>query len=921
MMRLMSRNTAASEHALTQRLMPLVWSLFGLVALVLTLMWGAQQVQLALAGLLNGESTWSKSQKQIVVALQDYVVQGNPESLDSFDSSFAILEADRFAREETAHEHFDWNAAASAFERGKVMPEAIPVMVFIFRYLPGAPYVREALVAWRSTDAAIDELATTAGRLRVERHSPGWTSQRMSMEIARIAALNRIIQPQTELFSTSIAHGTVWIGQILYDSVFVIVALASLIWLRMARRTMVKIRGTEERYRVLFDSAPDAIVMVDENNGIVLDANRTAADWIGGESKDLVGRRFGDLIEHDDSVFAKSAATGRLRPVAGPARSVETQWSTTRWGEKHVQQAIIRDVSERVALEHDRRIAAEALASIAEGVLIADANRCVIAVNAAHTELTGFEARELIGQRIDDLRVLPHGGQMPPEIWEQIAATGSWFGEVRARRRDGSMYDERLSISVIRDAKGQVQRYVAVIADITAAKSDRVQLEHLARHDALTGLANRAQFEEHCSRAILVAEKARRAVAVMFIDLDSFKAVNDSFSHAVGDRLLETAATRIAQQLSPLDVAGRIGGDEFTVLVTGLAQREDATALANRLLATLSEPFVVDDNEIVISASIGIAGYPLDALDATTLIANADTAMYAAKTEERNCARLYTPMMHAMLRSRLQLAAELRQALAHDELHVVYQPTVEMRSGRIVAVEALLRWQHPVRGMIPPSDFIPIAEELGLIRQLDQWVMDVALMQLAEWEKLGMPPIRVALNVSASWFDHQAFVESLIRSLLKTRVPASRLVLEITESSVLRLGEDTDRIMYRLHELGVRVAIDDFGTGYSSLAYLKLPAVNTLKIDRLFVSGLPANANDAAIVQAMLAMSESLGLRTIAEGIETEAQHDFLLRAGCMEAQGFFYSRPIEAAEVEKLLLPNAKHIKTRLQLVSPERS
>jgi len=921
MMMFMQGKQSTSEHALIRKLMPLAWGLLVLVGLLLGLMWGVLQVQLALAAFLNGESIWSKAQKQIVVDIQTYAVQGDPAALASFDRNFALLGYDRFARDEALKEDYNYDAIVEALSHDNAMRDAIPVVIFVFRYLTDAPFIQQALKAWRSTDASIDELGTIAEELRRERHSPEWNQDRLSEKIARISVLNYYIQPRAELFSMSIARGTIWAARLLFVCVFMVAALASLVWLRMARRTMAKIHGTEERYRVLFDSAPDAIVMVDENNGLVLDANRTAAEWIGRTSKELVGKRFADLVEGEGSSQTRTAATGELHSVDGSTRPVEMQWSFTRWSENSVvRQAIIRDISERLALEQERRIAAEAFASVAEGVIIADAHRRVIAVNAAHTILTGFRAEELTNRRIDDMRVLPHGGLLPPSIWEQIAATGSWLGEVRARRRDGSMYDERLSISVIRDAQGRVQRYVAVIADITVSKSDRLQLEYLARHDALTGLINRVQFEEHCNRAIVAAEQTREAVSVLFIDLDAFKIVNDSYSHAIGDRLLATAAARIAKQLSPLDVAGRIGGDEFTVLMSGLSLREDAMGLANRLLASLSEPYRIDDHEIVISASIGIAGYPLDALDAATLVANADAAMYAAKTEERNCVRFYTPLMHAKARSRLQLAAELRQALTRDELYILYQPSVELRSGRIVAVEALLRWRHPVRGMIAPSEFVPIAEDLGVVRQIDQWVMQSALLQLAEWDRIGMPPIRMALNVSANWFGHQAFVEALSRALMENRVSPSRIVLEITESSVLRLGEDTDRVMHRLHELGVSVAIDDFGTGYSSLVYLKLPAVTWLKIDRLFVTGIPANANDVAIIQAMLAIGKSLGLRTIAEGIETEAQHEFLLRSGCMEGQGFLYSQPIEPSGIERLLLP-AKRVKTRLQLVSPDRT
>jgi diguanylate cyclase (GGDEF)-like protein len=408
---------------------------------------------------------------------------------------------------------------------------------------------------------------------------------------------------------------------------------------------------------------------------------------------------------------------------------------------------------------------------------------------------------------------------------------------------------------------------------------------------------------------------------VLFIDLDAFKIVNDSYSHAIGDRLLVKVAERIRRQLSEGDVAGRIGGDEFTVLIPRLILREDARAIVSRLLGTLSEPLLVDDYEIVLSASIGVAGYPLDGDNAAALIANADAAMYAAKTEERNAFRFYTPMMHADTRRRLQLATELRQALARNEFHLVFQPSVELRTGRIVAVEALVRWQHPERGEVLPAEFIPVAEGLGLIRRIDEWVMQATCAQIQAWDMAGVPPIRVAVNISARWFGHPAFVDGVSRTLQSRHLSASRLMLEITESAMLRLGDDIERTMQTLHTLGIEVAIDDFGTGYSSMAYLKLPAVAYLKIDRSFVTGLPGDSNDAAITEAMLAMAKSLGLTTIAEGIETEAQHDFLLRSGCMEGQGYLYSYPLRPEEVQRLLCPNQPPVPARLRLVPPKRS
>lgn len=909
------------QQPLSRRLMPLVYVLIAIVGLILALTWGALQVQVTLAGFLNGESIWSKAQKQAVIDLEEYAVTGNKVSLDAFRRNYAVLVTDRAARDAIASGHFDREQVTDAFSRGEVIPQAIPGMIFILQYLPSAPYVRQALQAWRSTDASIDELAEIADELQSTYAQGGMSGSELTRQRERIAALNSYVEPRTKVFSLEIARGASGIGLILFGAVLMAAILALLLWLRMARRVLASIRGSEERYRLLFDSAADAIVMLDEDSGRILDVNRTAVAWTGRSVKDLVGDRFVHLFMQPlIGQQAGRPATNALLAADGSTRAVETQTSVARWGSVSVCQAIIRDISERVAMEQERRVAAEALASIAEGVVIADARRRIISTNTAHTELTGFSSLVLQGRRLDDTRRLPDGKPLPQAIWDGVAAGQNWIGEVQSTRFDGSSYPEHLSISAIRNAENQVLYYVAVCTDIHEAKANQRRLEHLARHDPLTGLVNRAEFERHCTEAIALAERERLAVVVLFIDLDAFKIVNDSYSHAVGDRLLVKVGERICKQLSDGDLAGRIGGDEFTVLLPRLSLREDARAMVNRLLATLSEPLLLDDYEVVLTASIGVAGYPLDGNDAAALIANADAAMYAAKTEERNAFRFYTPMMHADNRRRLQLATELRQALSRGEFQLVFQPSVELSTGRIVAVEALIRWQHPERGEVLPGEFIPVAEGLGLIRRIDEWVLQATCAQIEAWDLAGVPPIRVAVNISARWFGHPSFVDGVSRTLQSRRIPAHRLLLEITESAMLRLGDDTQRTMQTLSLLKIDVAIDDFGTGYSSMAYLKLPAVTYLKIDRSFVTGLPGDTNDAAITEAMLAMARSLGLITIAEGIETEAQHEFLQRAGCAEGQGYLYSYPLKAEEIQALLSPLQPGASARLRLVPPKR-
>ncbi len=915
----MRASRTSLRRPLLKRLIPLVYALFAVVGLLVVLTWIALKIQVALAGFLNGESAWSKAQKEAVIELDAYADSGKEADLKGFRRNYAILVNDRFARDALSHPHYDHRKVVLAMHRGTIMAEAIPGMIFMMHHVPDAPYIKGAMKAWRATDAPLHELKNIADRLQRDYRDGRPARAEISRQRVRMYALNKYIEPLTARFSLEIARGASWLGRVLFISVLSAACIASLLWLFMAQRILARIRGTEERYRLLFDHAADAIVMIDDADDRILDVNRTAAQWSGQTEQHLVGGLFSDLFVHRQAPWEGNSPMGVLKDVSGHTRPVETQSSLVTWGNRIVRQAILRDVSERVAMEQERRIAAQALASIAEGVIIADAGHRVISVNKAHVELTGFTAQSLREKRFQDTRTLPDGSPLPDSICETVDAKDNWVGEVLSQRSDGSVYPELLSISAIRDTRGEIQRYVAVFTNITTAKANRERLEHLATHDALTSLVNRSEFERYCDAAVRRAEDRRGALAVLFVDLDNFKIVNDSFSHAVGDRLLVKVAERLLRQLPGAALAGRIGGDEFTVLLDGLKAREEASTVARRLIATLSEPFVVDDYDIVLSASIGIAGYPLDGADTVSLIANADAAMYAAKTEERNTYRFYSPRMHADSRRRLRLATDLRLALERDEFHLVYQPSIELRSGRIVAVEALLRWQHPERGAIAPDEFIPIAERLGLIRRIDEWVMQAVCKQAQIWQRSDLPPIRVAFNVSASWFGHPGFLETLKRTLQPRMLKPELLMLEITESAILALGEDTRRTMLALKKLGVGVAIDDFGTGYSSLAYLKLPAVAYLKIDRSFVNGLPDNTDDVAIVEATLAIARSLGLCAIAEGVEDELQHEFLVDGGCVEAQGYLYARPLPATDVERLLRGGVLHQAARLRLVPPK--
>lgn len=905
------------RRALPQQLLPLAHALAAVVAMILIGTWAALSAQVNVAGFLNAESLWSKAQKQAVIALADYAVTGEVSDYITFKQNNAVLQADRWVRDAVRRPHYDRSKVDAAFADGHVMPSARPAMLFTMRYLYRAPYVDQAFTAWRASDEPAEQLVEVATGLHAAYASGQVTPQLIASARRRIKHLNGVIGPEADTFSLKLAEGAAWFARILFECVIGAALTGCLLWLWMARRVFLEIRGGQERYRLLFESAPDAILILEDASGRILAANRIAEAWRGEDSQRLAGMTYKqwseqcalqEILPSDHILLAQDT---HIRPV-------EVKTTQVKWGNETVRQVLVRDVSERVEHERTDRIAAAALASIKEGVALVDASRRVVSVNAAACSISGFNASDLVGTQFGDSRTLPDGSPLIATMWSVVASRGHWSGEVGNCRHNGMEYTERLTVTTVRDARHEIVYYVAVFSDISDAKRDRARLEHVAIHDPLTKLVNRAEFQRCCDAAITRAAYEHSSVAVLFVDLDAFKLINDSYSHAVGDQLLKLVSSRICHQLRTNDVAGRIGGDEFTVLLQDLTTREDAKQFAERLLSALSEPFQLGECEIVVSASIGIAGFPLDGDNAQMLIANSDLAMYVAKKEERNTYRFYTPAMQSDARQRTSLVTQLRQALQNDEFRMVYQPIVDMNDQRVVGAEALLRWHHPERGEIMPHEFIPVAERIGLVQHIDQWVLQKVCAQIHAWEQSGAPCSRVEVNISANWFSHPAFTQSVRDALFTNDVNPRSLVLEITEGTILQLNEDTTHTFQTLAEMGVRVAIDDFGTGYASMAYLKLPAIAYLKIDRSFIVGLPGNADDGAIAKAILAMADTLKLTTIAEGVETDAQHRFLREAHCAEGQGFLYSYPLPPAALEhRLKLESETHIgSARLKLV-----
>jgi diguanylate cyclase (GGDEF)-like protein/PAS domain S-box-containing protein len=521
----------------------------------------------------------------------------------------------------------------------------------------------------------------------------------------------------------------------------------------------------------------------------------------------------------------------------------------------------------------------------------------VVYVNPAFERMTGYSPAETLGRNCSFLVGLDHSQPALENIRAALRERREGHAVLRNYRKDGTLFWNDLYIAPVRDAGGAVTHYVGVLNDVSENLRYQQELEHQANHDTLTDLPNRNLLRDRIQQAMIFAERYRHQVGVVFVDIDDFKLINDGMGHSAGDRLLQLAAERLTSYLRASDTVARVGGDEF-VLVLQYPEGEPVIAQhLQRILERLAQPFQIDGREVYVTCSIGVSLFPQDGKDSEDLLRNADAAMYRAKEQGKNNFQFFTAELNARVNERLELSTELRRAMERDELLLYYQPQVDLVSGAVVGAEALLRWHHTVRGNVPPSKFIPVAEETGLINAIGEWVLRTACAQSRAWREAGFPPVTVAVNVSARQFrqtELAAALEAIIRGYL---IEPSCLELELTESVFMHNPDEAAASLRRLKNLGLRLAIDDFGTGYSSLSYLKRFPIDKLKIDASFVRDLPESADSAAIALAVISLGHSLGLRVIAEGVETREQAEFLREQGCDEVQGYFFGRPMPAEE------------------------
>ncbi|TAN70457.1 MAG: EAL domain-containing protein [Methylobacter sp.] len=683
------------------------------------------------------------------------------------------------------------------------------------------------------------------------------------------------------------------------------------------RRAEQTLTASEGYQRAIFNATPDAMLISDKQ-GIITQVNQQAELLLGYKLGELIGQPIEILVpesfraKHPEK-HAKFVADPVTRPLRtgrtlqarrkdGSSFDVDISVSPIKTEQGLFFASALRDVTRYRQAEAHLRVAAIAFESN-EPMVITDAESLILQVNRAFTESTGYTKEEVIGQHINLLKSGRHDEDFYAEMWASIHRDGTWQGEIWDKRKNGEIYPKWLIISVVKGDDGVVSHYVGTHIDITERKAAEEQIKQLAFYDSLTQLPNRRLLQERLKHGIDVERRDGKQLALLMLDLDRFKAVNDSLGHLAGDELLQQVAARITKRLREVDMVARLGGDEFIVLLEDISHPEDAARVAEDIIADLSKLFcVAQGEEVQISASIGISLYPQHGDSPEALMDHADAALYQAKDAGRGCFAYFSEDLTVAARERIALESRLRRAIEQQELRVFYQPQVDIASARIVGAEALVRWQDPVEGLIPPFRFIPIAEETGLIIPIGEWVLRETCRQGRQWLDAGLPPLTLAVNVSPHQFRRSDICDVVAAVLNETGFPAKQLELEITESGLMENQENATDILNCLRGQGIRLAIDDFGTGYSSLAYLKHFPLDLLKIDKSFIDDIPHLQYDMEIAATIIAMGHILGFKVLAEGVETLEQLAFLREKGCDMYQGYIKSRPIPAEEFAELL-------------------
>lgn len=678
------------------------------------------------------------------------------------------------------------------------------------------------------------------------------------------------------------------------------------------------LRESEVTLSAIFEQAAVGVALIESHSGKFLRINKKFSDIIGYSSEEILSLDFMKITHPDDLQEdldnMRLLLDGKINEFSMEKRyfrkdgsivwgnlTVSPMWKTGEQPNNHI--AVVEDITVRKQTEEELRRAATVFDNTDEGIIVTNAECAIILVNKAFTVITGYKPDEVLGKNPRLLQSGRHDVAFYKTMWDTLKRDGQWRGEIWDRRKNGDVFPAWENINVVRDEQGRIINYVAIFSDISILKESEEQLAHQAHHDTLTGLPNRLRFIANLEQAIESAKRHNHKVALMFLDLDRFKHINDTFGHDVGDQLLKSIAERLKSCVRAEDTVARLGGDEFTVVLTEVAEAEDAGLIADKIVKTVRKPVTLGTHTIDTSTSVGISIFPDDAVDSEGMVKAADTAMYHAKAMGKNSFQFITAELALRTLKHVQIEQDLRKAIENKEFELYYQPQINLNDGKVAGVEALIRWNHPDHGQLLPEEFIHVADDSNLINAITDWILHTALSDYEYWTNNGSIGPRIAVNVTGRQITSEPSTKCLLNVLKKLKSESStlQLDLEITETTL----ESTERaidIINTLKDLGVMFAIDDFGTGHSSLSRLKQLPIDALKIDRSFISKIADEGDDKAIVAAIIAMAHSLGLRVIAEGVETRSQLDVLQALNCDEIQGFYFSKPVPASEIPRLL-------------------
>lgn len=840
-----ARKFSLKSVSITLKLALIVGSLASVsVVLVLVIMF-SNNVTAGVRAYLSGESYYSKGQKDAVYYLVRYMHTRSEQDYHRHLVSLSIPQGDSAARQEMQKPALDYDAVSKGFIAGGNAPEDIPQLISLFRRFHETRYMRPVIALWTQADAQIEELRKCSEEVHDAIVSNRLNNERESEFLLRIDRINLASGNLQRAFSAQLDESARDINHLIITAIVLIasILLTAALWfsLRLSREFHVNIRNLR-----------DATIKVAK----------------------------GDL--HHRAEVTSLDELGELTMVFNSM----------------IEQRLGAEQELRAATEFREKI----MNNVSNGIYLVDLEGRFSMVNRRFCSMTGYSESELIGERFDAL--FPH---------ERIADLRRIFNDIITQ---GALA-ERLEAPILRKDRqviticyssapffnnGKIVGVVGAAEDVTERKLHDVRIARLANYDTLTELPNRNLLTDRISQAVSRASSQGTQVALIYMDLDGFKFINDSYSHTVGDELLKQVALKIQRCIGQDDTVARLGGDEFVVMLCDLDDESYALDVSRTILKSFAHPIVIDDRILHVTASIGVSFYPRDGQDPDTLLKHADIAMYRAKDAGRNCMKVFAADMGVNASRRTELEAAIREALEHNDFELHYQPQFDLKSGQISSAEALIRWRHAKLGVISPVSFIPLAEETGLILPMGEWALRTACRELRTWQAMGHPKLSVAVNISSRQFQQPGFVNLVKEILDETGVPPNCLHLELTESVLLLDSKAIIDVLRQLKELGVVMALDDFGTGYSSLAYLRRFPIDILKIDQSFVLDLIVNPDAASIVRAIIAMAGSLNMKTVAEGVETRQQLDFLASHGCDVIQGFYLSRALPVAEFRNLL-------------------